>query len=452
MSFQARSPDESIAALSALQDERMRYYEGMSRITLTLLSSFSLDEILPKVLKEATTLFGNDSAAMSIKEGAGFIVHYAEGFLHSPLGVRMVLEEEPHTVRALSTKEVQFIEDAWTDERTNHAHMRKWDVRSVIVIPLVIGQRELGAAFLNWHDRPVHFDDNVRDAVTRLSAMLSLALANAELIKERDLELRARKQAQEALQLSEEKFAIAFASNPAIISMTRLEDGVYLDVNNTWESLTGYGREEVIGRSARLMPIWPSQDDVSRFVQELNEKGFVLGREQAFLKKSGELFITELSSQILDIGGQKVILSTMVDITQRKQTEEALRASEENLRLLVKEASEAMAVLDAYGVIQAVSQAGSGLLGYEESDLVGKPAQELAQTLSRLEVTLRLEDLRLHGTKPAAASVYVKSKSGKVLLLSLNVRVVNVGTRAEKYLIKFNVVNLPEMRESQGNR
>jgi PAS domain S-box-containing protein len=175
----------------------------------------------------------------------------------------------------------------------------------------------------------------------------------------------------------------------------------------------------------------------------------VLGREQSFLKKSGELFVTELSSQILDIGGQKVILSTMVDITQRKQTEEALRASEENLRLLVKEASEAMAVLDAYGVIQAVSQAGSRLLGYEESDLVGRPAQELAQTLSRLEVTLRLEDLRLHGTKPVTASVYVKSKIGKVLLLSLNVRVVNVGTRAEKYLVKFNVVNLPEMRESR---
>ena len=102
-----------------------------------------------------------------------------------------------------------------------------------------------------------------------------------------------RKRAEEALQLSEEKFAKAFAGNPAAVALTRLEDGLFLDVNDAWAAMNGYSREEALGHSARKMHIWPTADAAARFVQTLREKGVVRGWEQQFHKKSGEVFVAE---------------------------------------------------------------------------------------------------------------------------------------------------------------
>lgn len=248
---------------------------------------------------------------------------------------------------------------------------------------------------------------------------------------------------QEALRLSEEKFAIAFANNPAIITLTRLNDGVYLDVNDTWVETTGYHREEAIGHSARRMPIWPTEDDVVRFVQEIREKGFVRGWEQEFRKKSGERFITTLSSQVLTIHGEKVVLSTMVDITERKRTEEALKASEENMRLMVNHATEAMIVVDMSGLIEAVSPLGAHLLGYAEHEVIGKRASEFADTFSRLEVALTLEELHKRAPESMTMSSRIRTKDGEIQLINLTVRIVNPGTKAEKFFITFSRLDLP---------
>ncbi len=134
-----------------------------------------------------------------------------------------------------------------------------------------------------------------------------------------------RKRAEEMLNLSEEKFAAAFANNPAAIVMTHLEDGLFFDVNDTWLRLSGYKRDEVIGNYARNMGIWPTTEDFSRFIGELREKGFVRGLEQEFLKKSGERFVAQVSAQVMNVQGENIILATLVDITARRRAEEELQ-------------------------------------------------------------------------------------------------------------------------------
>jgi PAS domain S-box-containing protein len=133
-----------------------------------------------------------------------------------------------------------------------------------------------------------------------------------------------REAALAALALSEEKFSKAFAINPAAIALTRLEDGLFIEVNDTWVKLNGYNRDEVIGQSARQLSIWPTAEEANRFVQELQEKGSIRGWEQQFQKKSGEIFIAEVSAQVLTFQGETVILSTLVDITARKQAEDRI--------------------------------------------------------------------------------------------------------------------------------
>ncbi|WP_224984906.1 PAS domain S-box protein [Geomonas agri] len=189
-------------------------------------------------------------------------------------------------------------------------------------------------------------------------------------------DVSARRQAEEALLKSEEKFSRAFAGNPAAIALSRFEDGIFLDVNETWEALTGYSREEAIGRSGRH--IWPNRDDVERFLGQLRETGTLRGWEQEFLRKNGERFVAQLSSQLLTVGGERVILSTLVDITQLKQTEAALRDSENRFRTIFDHAPVAIGIAAVDdGRLMDVNPAWLRLLGFQREEVLGRTAQEL---------------------------------------------------------------------------
>lgn len=156
-------------------------------------------------------------------------------------------------------------------------------------------------------------------------------------------DITARKRAEEALRQSEEKFSLAFANNPAAIALTRLDDGLILDVNDTWLALNGYSRGEVVGLSARNLPIWRTPEAATHFIEELREKGSLHRWEQEFLKKSGEVFVAQLSAQLLTVHDQTLILSTLVDITERKRIEEALRKAHEELELRVQQRTKELA-------------------------------------------------------------------------------------------------------------
>ncbi|MBU5611649.1 PAS domain S-box protein [Geomonas azotofigens] len=189
-------------------------------------------------------------------------------------------------------------------------------------------------------------------------------------------DVSARRQAEEALLKSEEKFSRAFSGNPAAIALTRLEDGVFLEVNETWEALTGYSRDEAIGRSGRHL--WPDPEAVQRFLAQLHDTGTLRGWEQDFYRKNGERFIAQLSSQLLAVGGEQVILSTLVDITQLKQTEAALRDSENRFRTIFDHAPVAIGIgaVDDGGLMD-VNPAWLRLLGFQREEVLGRRAQEL---------------------------------------------------------------------------
>lgn len=143
-----------------------------------------------------------------------------------------------------------------------------------------------------------------------------------------------RKRADERLRISEEKFSKAFATNPAALSITRLEDGLAMDVNDTWQAMMGYRREEAIGRSTTDLKIWPTMEARVQYAKDLREKSALTGREETLLRRSGEPFVALLSAAILDIAEEEVVLSACLDISDRKRAELALRESEASYRSL----------------------------------------------------------------------------------------------------------------------
>lgn len=129
-------------------------------------------------------------------------------------------------------------------------------------------------------------------------------------------------QAKEAMRLSEEKFHKAFRSSPEWFVISTLEDGFYIDVNETFLRTTGYLREEVIGRTSVELSIWEDLDQRSKMVENLREKGKVRDMEVRFRMKSGETRTVLWSAEKIDYGEEECLLAVTRDITHRKQIEQ----------------------------------------------------------------------------------------------------------------------------------
>jgi PAS domain S-box-containing protein len=174
-----------------------------------------------------------------------------------------------------------------------------------------------------------------------------------------------RKTAEKALRDSEEKFRTAFHSNPEAMTITTLADGVYLDVNDAFLRVTGFSREDVMGRKSFHVRSWVEKEDRERLVQILKSKGSVESMETSFRKKNGEIFFVHLSAKLIEIGKLQCVLATSQDVTEHRRVVEELRISEEQHRSLIDRAPYGICRISAQGRFLLVNPALARMLGYE---------------------------------------------------------------------------------------
>lgn len=133
---------------------------------------------------------------------------------------------------------------------------------------------------------------------------------------------------------AEEKFTKSFKSNPQPISLARVVDGLYVDVNDTFLSMTGYKHEEVIGHTSLELNLWETPDHRAQFIQRLNENGSLVNFETKLRTKDGSFRVLLSSAEKIEVSGEECLLVVSSDITQRMATQQALKESEERFRTM----------------------------------------------------------------------------------------------------------------------
>jgi PAS domain S-box-containing protein len=132
-------------------------------------------------------------------------------------------------------------------------------------------------------------------------------------------------QAEWDLRQSEAKFATAFRSSPSAMMISTLPDGQFIDVNDAFERQTGYGRAEVIGRTAFQLGMWADRTEWEKVEAELRNRTGVKNREMRLRTRANHTLTVSYSAEIIQLVGKPCVLAVGEDITARKLAEEKLR-------------------------------------------------------------------------------------------------------------------------------
>ena len=146
------------------------------------------------------------------------------------------------------------------------------------------------------------------------------------------LDVTAKHLAEAARAQSEETFVRSFHTNPQPISIITIDGGVFVDVNASFLSMSGYARDEVIGHTALRLGIWATEEQQNAVIGELSRTGSLGIRETRFLTKGGDVRILLSSAEKLEFAGEACLLLASTDITEQMAAQKALQESEERFR------------------------------------------------------------------------------------------------------------------------
>ena len=191
-------------------------------------------------------------------------------------------------------------------------------------------------------------------------------------------DISARKQAERQLRESEKRFEKIVENSAQAITVTRLADGVYLNVNHAFETLTGYSRDEIIGRSSVELGIWPVAG-----VREELKRQFAAGQVVASIEtqarlRDGRLLDIYFSATLIEIDGEQALHGTVFDLTQMRQAVQARAASEMRFAKVFGASPNPIAIIDrATGTYADVNQAWLDLYGYSAQQTRDRTASDL---------------------------------------------------------------------------
>lgn len=235
-----------------------------------------------------------------------------------------------------------------------------------------------------------------------------------------------RKEAVEALRASEERFKTIFQNtNDEIIYLD--ESGTIVDVNRRVKDIFGWEPEEIIGKSfAEFDFIEPAglSELIERFAETMSDDRETVTQEFRIKRKDGTPVYIEVSGRRTPLNGdQKGLLGVVRDITARRQTEQALRDSEQRFRTMFESANDIILQMDRHGTVTDANSKVRDVIGYEPEELIGKHFSEIGilnpgDTLYALN---RFHQIVRTGKVEERAELAVIHKEGTAVLIEMSI-------------------------------
>ena len=153
-------------------------------------------------------------------------------------------------------------------------------------------------------------------------------------------DITGRKKIEEALKESERRFTLTFEKAALANALSRFPDDVLTDVNEAWVNIFGYAKNDAIGKTPEELTMGPNPETRAKIIAALRERGSARNVELLLNVKSGEARVFSANLDVVEIAGQKYVLSSYEDVSDRKKAEYALQMAYGELEKRVRERTE----------------------------------------------------------------------------------------------------------------
>ncbi len=335
-------------------------------------SSLDFEEIVHRVLMEATKALGSDSAGIAAREDGAWVIRYSH-LLPQELIVKSFADEKAVFAGAApDNKKPVAISDVFSDEMTGPV-LRDFGIRSLLAVPLTVKERIIGSLFFHYLSPKMKFPDIEIEFAERAAALLSLALENARLIEERD---RLLEQAQE----ERGRFNAVLEEMPAGVLIAEAPSGKLIRGNEQLERILGhpflkaaesaeYDRYKGFHHDGRPYELeeWP-------LTRSIRKGEIITGEEIRITRENGDAGVISVSAAPIRDVRDRIIAGVAVfnDITDRIMAEDALRESESKFRNIASAAQDAVILINNEGTVGFWNDAATNMFGYTSEEMIGK--------------------------------------------------------------------------------
>ena len=188
-------------------------------------------------------------------------------------------------------------------------------------------------------------------------------------------DMRERAKAMVALGQSESRFSTIFHHSPVATGISRL-DAHIVDVNDAFLRLSGYERDELIGRTATEVGLWLYPEKHPELVEHRSKETTPNNFEIKGRTKSGEITTLLASAELIDIGGVMHIISMFYNITEQRKLEEHSRYQ----AMLLAHVSDAVISTDLQFIIRSWNPAAELMYGWKAEEVLGMPIADVVQS------------------------------------------------------------------------
>lgn len=183
-----------------------------------------------------------------------------------------------------------------------------------------------------------------------------------------------RKKVERALQESETRFSTLFYATPVPVTLTTLNEGLFLDLNTKAEAALGFSRQEAMGRTSLELGIWSGRpvDRRDEMLKRLHDEGELRGVEMTLRRKDETPRDILASFALVEVKGEPCLLSTFVDVTERNLMETQLRESEAHHRTVIDVLHEGVIQQELDGRVSMCNAAAKRILGLTREQLLAR--------------------------------------------------------------------------------
>ncbi|MEX0271421.1 adenylate/guanylate cyclase domain-containing protein [Leptolyngbyaceae cyanobacterium UHCC 1019] len=334
----------------------------------TVLNEGNLDAALQQITEAATHTLGIERASVWRFNDTYTTLKCLDLYQRSPnqhtFGPQLTAADFPIYFSALEEEVTLTADDVHTDPRTQEfisTYFITTGVTSLLDTPIRSGGQTIGVICLEQVGKAHHWTVEEQSFARSIADLIALGVA-----------AQSRRRTEEALNISQEKFAKAFRASPDFITISSLKTGHFIDVNESFLEMSGYTHEEVLGQTVFDLGAWANPDDRTQLHRLIAEQAEIKDLEIQLRKKNGDVMTALLSAEIIELEGEPCLLAVTKDITDRKRAEAAIAESQKKYRDLVESANTIILRWNTDGYITFLNRYGQEFFGYTEPEILGQ--------------------------------------------------------------------------------